>query len=268
MPVSVRLKTLADGSEVLAHVAGTHDPVAKGMKPWEAIDASSGVTVQDFSDRGVFTLPSVTPTAAPPAPPTDPPQAPEAFTPEEVGRVRAFFARLTGSGDPPPVEPPPATPPAPAATVTPPALAPAAPAGSPVVPTPALALSDEDKARLDMSHSGVLDLTVRLGVSELTAKLDGYVTAGAPPALVNAARASLLTPETGKTELSDTQKATIIDFANRKSNPATSALFAALDAAKGTIDFEEKGTTTTVDMSTDDAKAAQKMCDAAAGAYR
>ncbi len=266
LPVSVRLKTLPDGSEVLAHVAGTHDPVAKGMRPWEAIDASQGVTVQDFSDRGTFTLPSVTTTAAPP---TEPTPAPEAFTPEEVGKVRAFFARLTGSGDPPPVEPT-NTPPAPTpasvtpAAVTPPADPPPAPA---ITATPAFALSDEDKSKLDMSHTGVLDLTARLGVSELAGKLDAYLKDGVPPALVNGARTALL-GDKGLTDMSAEQKTVVIDFANGKANPATTALFGALDAAKGTIDFSEKGTTTSVDLSDDARKAEQKMCDAAAEGYR
>lgn len=264
LPVSVRLKTLADGSEVLAHVAGTHDPVAKGMRTWEAIDASAGVTVQDFSDRGVFTLPSVTDTKK--ADEKDDTAA-DALSKEEVGKFRAFLNGLKGDKQ---TETTVSDADRAAAAVVAAAEAATADAAkqSAEKQEPVTAsLSDEDKAKLDMSHSGVIDLTVRLGVSELTAKLDAYVTAGAPPALVNAARASLLTPETGKTELSDTQKATIIDFANRKVNPATSALFAALDAAKGTIDFEEKGATTTVDMSTDDAKAAQKMCDTAAEGY-
>lgn len=263
LPVSVRLKTLADGTEVLAHVAGTHDPVAKGMRPWEAIDAAAGVTVLDFSDRGAFTLPHVTPETA--APPAAPPSAPEALSPEEVGKFRAFLSRFTGSGDQPPVEPKPATPPAPAAAVppaTPPAATPPAPHAA---PTPALALSDEDKARLDMSHSGVIDLTVRLGVSELGAKLAEYEKAGVPPPLVNAARTALLGD--GKTDLSDGQKTVIVDFANKKTDPSTTALFAALDAAKGTIDFSEKGTTTTVDMSDEAVKAEQAMCDTAAEGY-
>lgn len=260
LPVSVRLKRLADGTEVLAHVAGTHDPVAKGMRSWETVDASSGITVLDFSDRGVFTLPAVTDTAAPPQEPTP---APEAFTPEEVGKVRAFFARLTGSGAEPTTQPT-TTPPAPAAT--PAAVAPSV--ATIAAPEPAMALSDEDKGKLDMSHTGVLDLTARLGVSELAGKLDGYLKDGVPPALVNGARTALLGDKATVADLSETQKAVVIDLANGKDHPAASALFAALDAAKGTIDFSEKGTSTVVDMSTDDMKRMQKEADAAAEGYR
>jgi len=264
LPVSVRLKTLADGSEVLAHVAGTHDPVARGMKAWEPVDASRDGEVMDFSDRGTFTLPGVTDTKK--AEGKDDTAA-DALSKEEVGKFRSFLQGLTGSGGDKPADKPDVK--ADAETLTDADVA-ALLAGTDTRDTekvPATAsLSEEDRSKLDMSHTGVLDLTARLGVSEMTSKLDGYITAGVPPALVNAARTSLIGD--GTKDLTAEQKSIVIDFANGNGNPASAALFAALDAAKGTIDFSEKGTTTTVDMSDAERKAEQEECDKAAEGYR
>lgn len=54
LPVSVRVKVPETGrfagQQVLAHVAGTLDPVVVGMEPWQPVEASSGGTVLDFSN--------------------------------------------------------------------------------------------------------------------------------------------------------------------------------------------------------------------------
>lgn len=265
LPVSVRLKTLADGREVLAHVAGTFDPVATNMGPWESIDASNDLVVIDFSDRGTFTLPGVTDTKK--AEEKDDTAA-DILSKEEVGKFRSFLQGLTGGGGDKPADKPDVKADVETLTdadVTALLAGTDEPADTGKVPATA-SLSDEDKAKLDMSHTGVLDLTARLGRSEMTAKLDGYITAGVPPALVNAARTSLVGD--GIKDLTSDQKTVVIDFANGNANPASAALFAALDAAKGTIDFSEKGTSTTLDMSDTARKAEQEACDKAAEGYR
>jgi hypothetical protein len=263
LPVSVRIKKLDDGREVLAHVAATHDPVAKGMRPWEAIDASDTTTVQDFSDGGVYDALSMDPTAPPPQ---DPTTAADALSTEEVGKFRAFLNRLSGT----PAEP--QTPAAPAATapadpaqtltdadvdallagVADPAVEPAEPGKE-----PAMALSEEDRRTIDLANQSNL----RYGTSQITSRLDAYVTAGVPPALVNAARAQLV----GDT---DEHKAMAMDFANGREPAPVKALFATLDAAKGTIDFSERGSDLArIDSEDDRMKQMQKDADELAARY-
>lgn len=248
LPVSVRIKTLDDGREVLAHVAGTFDPVWKNSGPWEPIDASDTGEVLDLTAGGVYSPLSM---AEPQTPPQGNGSEPEALSTEEVGRFRAFLQKLGGSGEQAPpagtqAQNPPegqggeSTPPQ-----SPPNLDDAAvaelldslagePTGQERQP---VALSQQNPEVVELTQR-VERAEVRAGTAELANRLSGYLDAGVPPTLINAAKAQLLGD-------SDEHKAIAIDFANGREPAAAKALFAVLDGAKGTIDFTEQGSSST-----------------------
>jgi hypothetical protein len=249
LPVSVRLKTLADGREVLAHVAGTFDPVATKMGPWESIDASNDLVVMDFSDRGSFTLPGVTDTSQAEKDAT----AADALSKEEVGKFRSFLQGLKPSGEQK-QEPPPELSEADLAALL---AGTDEPADEEKVPATA-SLSDEDRKTIDLANSRADRIEQKAGKLELSTRLLKYVEEGVPPALVDAARGVL-----------EADRAAIIDFSDGKTPDVATPIFEALDKAKGTIDFSEKGTTaaTVIDLEDEKTKSLQKAADELAKGY-
>lgn len=253
-PVSARITVpeVGDfaGRPVLAHVAATPDPVAKGMKPGEWVDASAQVDeLVDLSGE------SFVPTAEPrssenvskDAPSTTGTDAPN-FSDEEKGALGKLF-QLLGFGKAPADEP--LTPEQRANLMPKPdelsddevdkiladALkdTPLEPAATEPVattePEPVAALSDDDRQTIDMANETAKRMTLKAGRTELSTRLSQYVEDGVPPALVEAAREALKDDES-----------TIIDLANEREPAAAKALFATLDAAKGTLEFTETGT--------------------------
>jgi hypothetical protein len=241
LPVSVRVKTpdvgAFKGQEVLAHVLGTLDPVAVGMRPWEAIDAADDTEVCDLTSEGCY---KTVPVTEPQTPPTG--QTAD-LSAEEEGKFRSFLSKI---GIVAPAE---QTPPAGTGSTDEPlvlteeeltALTAGLDPDDTTDRTPAAvaSLSDEDRATLDLANQRAERAEIRAGTAELSNRLSGYIAAGVPPSLVNAARAQLI----GDT---DEHKAVAMDFANGREPAAAKALFATLDAAKGTIDFSEKGSAVT-----------------------
>lgn len=234
-PVSARI-TVPDagpfaGRPVLAHVAATPDPVAKGMKPGEWVDQSAQADELVDLSAGRFTTGAVA---------TDgtTTQGKEALdlSDEEKGALGKFFAKLgIGSkGDESKNEPVELS-----AEQVDELLdgfmsdnddeSDADADREPV----AASLSDEDRKTLDMAKETAdtaKRMTLKAGRTELSSRLSAYVADGVPPAQVAAARKAL-----------EGDEATIIDLANEREPAAAKALFATLDAAKGTIDFSERG---------------------------
>lgn len=272
LPVSARITVPETGPfagrVVLAHVAGTPDPVAKGMKGWERIDASKDTELIDLSE-GCFRNSAV----AKDGTNTEGKEALN-LSDEEKGVFAKLFERFTKDGEPKPEA---------KATETP-KVEPAKPEvksdedeaiekwlsefpgdGTVEVKTEekelaGAALSKEDREKIDMAESRADKADLRAGKTDLSARLDALVRDGVPPAQVQAAREKLI----GE---SDEQKRTLIDFANDRKPPAVEAALATLEAAKGTVNFSEDGTSTVVDEDDEKVKAARKIAEQAAERY-
>lgn len=236
LPVSVRLVTPETGphtgKQVLAHVLGTLDPVAKGLKPWQTIEASADVQLIDLSD-GRFTNENV----------ADQPN-PEVLSDEEKGTFARLAQKMgfgktddsddtgkdsgdskddtlsdedvdriladalkdddTDTSDEKDKEP-----------VT-------------------ASLSDEDRQKIDMANERADKADVRTGKTELSNRFSQLIRDGVPPAAVQAAQEKLIGG-------SDEQKRILIDFANEREPLEVQAVFAALEPLKNTVEFTERG---------------------------
>lgn len=274
-PVSARITVPESGDfagrPVLAHVAATPDPVAKGMKPGEWVDASA--KVDELVDLSGETF--AVPTGEPPNPEkvskdadkTTGKDAPT-FSDEERGAVAKFFSAF-GIGKPD-------TTAADTTTVDGDTLTEAdvdkiladalkdTDAEATVTTdtadadkeTVGASLSKEDREKIDMATTRADNADFRAGKTDLSARLDALVRDGVPPAQVQAAREKLI----GE---SDEQKRTLIDFANDRKPAAVEATLATLEAAKGTVNFSEDGTSTVVDEDDEKVKAVDKQVEAA-----
>lgn len=254
LPVSVRIVTPTTGrfkgQEVLAHVCGTLDPVVKGMRPWEAIEASGEVDLTDLS-AGCFSTPTVS-TDASQNPGTDAPEISE----EEKGALKSFFGKIFSGKDE-----------APSDEDFDRALAElVAEAETSEEETTteterepvAASLSDDDRQKIDMANATAERMAVKAATTDLSNRLDQLVRDGVPPAMVDATRERLI----GE---SDEQKRTLIDFANDRKPAAVEIALATLEAAKGTVDFSEHGSSLTEE--TDEAKAIREQAEAAVNSY-
>jgi hypothetical protein len=90
-------------------------------------------------------------------------------------------------------------------------------------------MSDEDRKTLEMAAEKTKRFELKAGKAELDAKLKGYVKDGVPPAMVEAARDLLSGDET------------LVELANDREPSAATKTFEALDKAKNTIEFSERG---------------------------
>jgi hypothetical protein len=249
LPVSVRVKVPEGGrfagKEVLAHVVGTMDPVATGMRPWEAVDASDGVEVTDLSDGGAYS----------PAISTDADTTAKDgldFSDEEKGVLRKILDRVKGDDKPDESK---KTDDEPSDEEVQKAVeqlladasddeADEEKEGDEEKEPVAASLSDEDRKTLEMAAEKTKRFELKAGKSELESKLSGYVKDGVPPAMVEAARDLLSGDET------------LIELANDRTPGPVTKTFEALDKAKGTIEFSERGSSAGDD--TEDEEAAKE----------
>lgn len=215
--VSVRIGQDRPQGNVLEHVLGTLDPVAQGMKPWEAIDLArpaSGVTFVDLSE-GEYTSENV---------------STEALSPEDVTALKALATRL-GSKDGAERED---TDPVEDAEVE--AVVEEFLKNSETEPA-AAALSEDERKRIELAESQAKDASDRaarleadLAKERFEARRSELLHAGVPPAIVNLAEPILARPGDAKIELS-----------NGGSVDARDVVEKILDEARGTIDLSERG---------------------------
>lgn len=287
LPVSVRIIPPArEGARpVLAHVCGTLDPVAKGMSPWEAIDASSDLQVVDLSG-GVYS--SVKQMAGKDATTEQGKDAP--LSEEELKQFRALLAKLPdaekpngdkasesdddkskdkqGEGDELTAEEK-----AEAARFLD-ALVDAAETDDdekdkdketdrdkdrePV----AASLDAKSRRAIELAESKASDAEGRvskveaeLAATRAKAECDEYVREGVPPVLVELSMPALELPD-GPIEMSNGEKFDAKKFVR-----------GLLDAAKDTIDFSERGSELTADDDENAAKEARELAEKAAERY-
>jgi hypothetical protein len=272
LPVSVR-QIVPDvgkfkGKRVLAHVAGTLDEVAKHMKPWEVIEASAELELLDLSE-GSFSTDPIAKDGDTTA--TD---GLSKLSDEEQGTFKSLVAKLTGKNEKKGAEeekdkgkdagkadePTEAEIQKAIDELVAEAEKETEEAGKEGEPV-AASLSAEDKKTLDMANEraeraekDARDMALKTGKVELSNRFKQYVRDGVPPAMVNAAQEKI-----------ESKDDTVLDFARGKQAPEFEALFAALDAAKGTIDFSERGSLEAeTDADEDKAKERRETAEAAA----